>query len=271
MIAGRTWRISVRVANEKDMTVTTPSDRAAWFRGGDVPCGISPPRVRPYRLVLLGPPGVGKGTQAELLRRALGACHLSTGDVFRAASCQSDPSPALQTALGVMRRGELVADELVVSMVRERAGCLRCRGGFLLDGFPRTRTQAEALDSLLTEQGVALDAVLNYETPLEEVTARLSGRRTCLTCKAVYHIIASPPRQEGLCDQCGGPLIQREDDRPEAIRVRMKVYEEANRPLTEYYGRSDRLVSVCASGAPEQILERSLQALSEHLARRGKH
>jgi adenylate kinase len=139
-------------------------------------------------------------------------------------------------------------------------------GWVSLDGFPRTQTQAEALDSLLTEQGVALDAVLNYETPLEEVTARLSGRRTCLTCKAVYHIIASPPRQEGLCDQCGGLLIQREDDRPEAIRVRMKVYEEANRPLTEYYGRSDRLVSVCASGTPEQILERSLQALSEHLA-----
>jgi adenylate kinase len=253
------------------MTVTTPSDRAAWFRGGDVSCETSPSRVRPYRLVLLGPPGVGKGTQAELLRRALGACHLSTGDVFRAASCQSDPSPALQTALGVMRRGELVADELVVSMVRERAGCLRCGGGFLLDGFPRTQTQAEALDSLLTKEGVALDAVLNYETPLEEVTARLSGRRTCSTCKAVYHTIACPSRQEGLCDQCGGQLVQREDDRPESIRVRMQAYEEATRPLTEYYGRSDRLISVRASGTPEQILDHSLQVLSEHLARRGKH
>jgi adenylate kinase len=254
-----------------DITVTTPSDRAAWFRGGNIPCGTSPPRVRPYRLVLLGPPGVGKGTQAELLRRALGACHLSTGDVFRAASCQSDPSPAVQTALRVMRRGELVADELVVSMVRERAGCLRCGGGFLLDGFPRTQRQAEALDSLLTKEGVTLDAVLNYETPLEEVTARLSGRRTCSTCKAVYHLIASPPRQEGLCDQCGGLLIQREDDRLESIRVRMQAYEEAIRPLTDYYCHSDRLISVRASGAPEQILERSLQALSEHIARRGKH
>jgi adenylate kinase len=253
------------------MTVTTPSDRAAWFRGGDVSCETSPSRVRPYRLVLLGPPGVGKGTQAELLRRALRACHLSTGDVFRAASCQSDPSPALQTALGVMRRGELVADDLVVSMVRERAGCLRCGGGFLLDGFPRTQTQAEALDSLLTKEGVALDAVLNFETPLEQVTARLSGRRTCSTCKAVYHIIACPPRQDGLCDQCGGLVIQREDDRPESIRVRMQAYEQATRPLTEYYGRSDRLISVCASGTPEQILEHSLQALSEHLARRGRH
>jgi adenylate kinase len=249
--------------------MTTSPDRAAWFRGGNVSCETSPPRVRPYRLVLLGPPGVGKGTQAELLGHALGACHLSTGDVFRAASCEAHPSPALQTALSVMRRGELVADELVVSMVRERAGCLRCRGGFLLDGFPRTRAQAEALDAMLTQQGVALDAVLNYETPLEEVLARLSGRRTCSACKAVYHQAARPPRAEGVCDQCGGRLVQREDDRPESIRVRMQAYEEANRPLADYYRRSDRLVSVCASGAPEHILERSLQALSEHHARCG--
>src|ERR1700676_2177400 len=109
--------------------MTTQPDRAAWFRGGDVPCATPPPEVRPYRLVLLGPPGVGKGTQAELLHHALGACHLSTGDVFRAAPCEAEPSPALKAALGAMRRGELVADDLVVSMVRERAGCLRCRGG----------------------------------------------------------------------------------------------------------------------------------------------
>jgi adenylate kinase len=246
----------------------TQPDRVAWFRGGDVPCA-NPRWDRSYRLVLLGPPGAGKGTQAELLRHALGACHLSTGDVFRAASCDAHPSPALETALGVMRRGELVADELVVSMVRERAGCLRCRGGFLLDGFPRTRAQAETLDAMLTEQGVALDAVLNYETPMEEVVARLCGRRTCSACKAIYHEPTRPPRTEGVCDQCGGRLVHREDDRPESIRVRMQAYEEANRPLTEYYGRSDRLVSVRASGAPEQILERSLQALSEHLVRRG--
>ncbi len=249
--------------------MTTRPDRAAWFGGGDVPCGMSPHQGRPYRLILLGPPGVGKGTQAELLGHVLGACHLSTGDVFRAASCEAESSPALQVALGSMRRGELVADDLVVSMVRERTGCLRCRGGFLLDGFPRTRPQAESLDALLKEQGVALDAVLSYEVPLEEVVARLCGRRTCSDCKAVYHHTTRPPRTEGVCDQCGGRVVQREDDRPESIRVRMRAYEEATRPLMEYYGQSGRLVPVRALGALEEILELSLQALSEHLTRRG--
>jgi adenylate kinase len=247
--------------------MTTQPDRAAWFRGSDV-CSTTPPRVRPYRLVLLGPPGVGKGTQAELLSRALSACHLSTGDVFRAARCDADPSPALKAALEAMRRGELVADALVVSMVRERAGCLRCRGGFLLDGFPRTRAQAEALDVLLTEQGVALDAALCYEAPAEEIVARLCGRRTCPACKAVYHLVARPPRTEGVCDHCGGRLVQREDDRPESIRVRMRAYEEAAGPVADYYQRGERLVRVRASGAPQDILENSLRALNEHLSRR---
>lgn len=238
-------------------------NRAAWFCGGHVPCEtVPPPRGRPWRLVLLGPPGVGKGTQAELLCRALGTCHLSTGDVFRAAQCEANPSPALRAALDAMRQGELVPDAVVVSMVRERAGCLGCGGGFLLDGFPRTGTQAEALDALLTERGVALDAVLSYELPPEEIVARLSGRRTCLGCKAVYHLTARPPGAEGVCDQCGGRLTQREDDRPESIRVRMRAYEESTRPLAEYYGRTTRLVTVRAAGAPEEILGRSLQALN---------
>jgi adenylate kinase len=250
--------------------MTTPPDRGAWFRGGEVPCATAPrTQALPYRLVLLGPPGVGKGTQAELLHQTLGACHLSTGDVFRAASCQPNPSPSLQAALRTMRRGDLVADALVVSMVRERAGCLRRRGGFLLDGFPRTPAQAEALDALLTEQGVALDAVLSYEMPLDEVVARLCGRRICSDCKTVYHQTARPPRIERVCDLCGGRVVQREDDRPESIRVRMQAYEEATRPLIEYYSRSERLVPVRASGTPEQILRHSLQALSEHLAKRG--
>jgi adenylate kinase len=242
------------------MSVT--GDRKEWFEGGQAGCEPPPRhRDRAYRLVLLGPPGVGKGTQAELLSQALGTCHLSTGDVFRAAGCQGATSPALQAALAAMRRGELVADEVVVALVRERASCLRCGGGFLLDGFPRTRAQAEALDGMLAEQGVTLDGVLSYELPTDEIVARLAGRRTCPGCKAVYHVAARPPRAGGACDQCGGRLVQREDDRPESIRIRMRAYEESTRPLAEYYGQKGALVRVRASGTPEEILDRSLRAL----------
>ncbi|MFO0956796.1 MAG: nucleoside monophosphate kinase [Isosphaeraceae bacterium] len=242
------------------------NDRMAWFRGGDADCKSPPPeRPHPYRLVLLGPPGVGKGTQAELLGEALGTCHLSTGDVFRAAACQEKPSPALSSALEAMRRGELVSDGLVVEMVAERSGCLRCRGGFLLDGFPRTVAQAEALDTMLAAQGLALDAVLNYDLPIGEIVGRLSGRRTCRGCKAVYHTQSRPPRVEGVCDGCGGELIQRADDLPDAIRVRMEAYEAATKPLADYYEASARLLTIQADSTPEAILERSLQALDRRL------
>jgi adenylate kinase len=209
---------------------------------------------------------VGKGTQAELLCANLASCHLSTGDIFRAAQCQAEPSPALQRALAAMRRGELVSDDVVVAIVRERSSCLRCRGGFLLDGFPRTCAQAEALDKMLAEQGVALDAVLCYELSLEEIIARLSGRRTCRACKAVYHIQTRPSQIEGVCDHCGGELFQREDDRPESIQTRMRAFAESTRPLTDYYARRGYLVTVSASGTPEQILARSLCLLNEHFA-----
>jgi adenylate kinase len=165
-----------------------------------------------------------------------------------------------------MLRGELVPDALVVSMVRERAGCLRCRGGFLLDGFPRTVAQAAALDALLDEQGVALDAVLSYELPLEQIVNRLSGRRTCEGCKAVYHMSASPPRTGALCDRCGGKLIRREDDRPELIRVRMRAYEENTRPLQDYYQGRGKLLRIPARGTPTEILECSLKALGDRRA-----
>jgi adenylate kinase len=168
-----------------------------------------------------------------------------------------------------MRRGELVSDDVVVAIVRERAGCLRCRGGFLLDGFPRTRAQAEALDVLLAEQGVTLDAVLSYELPLEEIVVRLSGRRTCSDCKVVYHTATRPSRAEGICDQCGGKLMQREDDRVESIRTRMRAYEESTRPLTDYYGCGGSLVLVRASGTPEEILARSLDSLHERFPQMG--
>jgi adenylate kinase len=237
-------------------------DRRAWFQGGDATCDPLPIfRDQAYRLVLLGPPGVGKGTQAELLGETLGACHLSTGDLFRAAKCSAEPSPALREALDAMRRGELVSDELVVSMVQERTGCLRCRGGFLLDGFPRTVPQAEALDVILKDQGVELDAVISFDLPLEEIVDRLSGRRTCSQCKAVFHATALPPQVEGVCDHCGGTLVQRDDDRPESIRVRMRAYQESTEPLLQYYRSDDRLLNIPAHGSPEEILSRSLQAL----------
>lgn len=238
------------------------NDRATWFQGVGAVCSVTPEAPdRARRLVLLGPPGVGKGTQAELLCQALGTCHLSTGDVFRAAACQCDPSPALRSALEAMRRGDLVSDGLVVTMVEERSACLQCRGGFLLDGFPRTVSQAEALDELLLREGTTLDAAISYELPLDEIVDRLGGRRTCSTCKAVYHVKARPPRVRGVCDLCGGALLQREDDRPESIRVRMRAYEECTRPLADYYERTGRLIAVSADGPPEEVLERSLREL----------
>lgn len=241
-------------------------DRTAWLRGGSARCQIpARPQARPRRLVLLGAPGVGKGTQAEMLCSNLGACHLSTGDVFRAAKSlkPEDCSPALTAALDYMRRGELVPDETVLALVTERLKCMRCQGGFLLDGFPRTVPQAEALEQLLDKQGVRLDAVLSYDLPLEQVVARLSGRRTCAKCKAVFHETARPPRVPGICDHCCGELFQREDDRPESIRVRMAAYETSTSPLVEFYRRRDLLISIKADGSPETIFERTLDRLNE--------
>lgn len=239
-------------------------NRAAWFRGSEFVCDPQPTaRDRDYRLVLLGPPGVGKGTQAELLCVRLGTCQLSTGDLFRAGSCGSATSPAMKAALEAMRRGELVSDELVMSMVRERCGCLTCHGGFLLDGIPRTLNQAEILESILADLSVELDAVLSYELPLEEIVDRIGGRRTCSQCKAVYHVSARPPAHEGICDRCGGTLVMRDDDRPDAVRTRMQTYCEATRPVSEFYAQRNKLITISAQGEPDDILEFTLQALQK--------
>jgi adenylate kinase len=240
------------------------SDRSAWFkaRGFSRCMPAEPPADGPCRLVLLGPPGVGKGTQAQLLHEALGACHLSTGDLFRAARCERNPSPALKQAHEAMRRGELVPDELVVSMMRERARCLHCCGGFLLDGYPRTVAQAEALEEMLAEKQVSLDGVLSYVLPVEQIVERLGGRRTCEACKSVYHVAAQPPRTNGVCDRCGGSLLLREDDRPESIRVRMRAYDVSTRPLKDFYERRGLLLEVPAEGTPGEILDRAMLALN---------
>ncbi|MGB7767397.1 MAG: nucleoside monophosphate kinase [Verrucomicrobiia bacterium] len=243
----------------------TKNDRAAWLKAGNAVCS-NPPQDAPakaWRLVLLGAPGVGKGTQAELLHDRLGACHLSTGDVFRAAKGLPDGqrSPAMDHALDFMRRGDLVPDQTVLDMVGERLRCLHCCGGFLLDGFPRTVAQAVALEELLQREEVALTAVLNYELPLEEIISRISGRRTCSQCKAVYHLKSRPPRAEGVCDKCGGKLFQREDDRPESVRVRLEAYENSTRPLIHFYQKRGLLVPIIAGGTPDETFQRTVVAL----------
>ena len=239
-------------------------DRTAWLKGGPAQCIVQvKPQNPPRRFVLLGAPGVGKGTQAELLSERLGACHLSTGDIFRAAKTLGDceRTPTMTQALEYMKRGDLVPDAIVLALVAERAKCLRCRGGFLLDGFPRTVAQAESLDKVLEKLNVGLEAVLSYDMPVERIVARLAGRRTCSVCKAVFHVDSRPSRIRDICDHCGSGLYQREDDRPESIRVRMEAYEKSTAPLAAFYRQKGLLVSVVADGTPEQIFERTLVAL----------
>jgi adenylate kinase len=198
-----------------------------------------------------------------LLSARLGACHLSTGDVFRTAR-QLDSrecTRALETALEHMRRGELVPDATVLAVVRERRACLACHGGFLLDGFPRTIAQAEALDRLLAAERVKLDAVLSYTLPLDQVVARLGGRRYCAACRAVFHLETRPSRVAGVCDRCQGRLEQREDDRPEAVRNRMEAHDRSAAPLADHYRHLGLLRVVSAEGSPEEVCARSLRAL----------
>ena len=239
------------------------NDRAAWLRGPSAECSAPPESASPWRLVLLGAPGVGKGTQALLLSQRLGACHLSTGDVFRAAGSRADcdQTPAMIAALQHMRRGELVPDATVWEMVHERSGCLRCPGGFILDGFPRTLGQAESLKQLMEDERLPLTAVVNYELPLGEIVARLSGRRTCRQCKSIFHVATQPPRTVDVCDHCGGSLYQRDDDRPESIRVRMEAYQLSTMPLIDFYSRLGLLMPIAAAGSPDAICARTMAQL----------
>lgn len=236
-------------------------DRTAWLKGGSAVCQMPPrtPLGKAWRLLLLGAPGIGKGTQAELLSERLGACHLSTGDIFRSAKClaENEQTASMKDALKFMRQGALVPDQTVLGLVRDRLRCLRCDGGFLLDGFPRTVAQAEALEEILEEEKVKLTAVLNYELPLERVVARISGRRTCAGCKAVYHVATRPPKVADVCDHCGGSLFQREDDRAESVEVRMKAYETSTHPLINFYQQRGLLISISAEGSPEEIYQRT--------------
>jgi adenylate kinase len=243
-------------------------ERAAWLKGSGADCEDMPAAPRSARrLVLLGAPGVGKGTQADLLHQWCGACHLSTGDIFRAAKGlpASERTPPIEKAIGYMTRGELVPDETVMAVVSERMGCLRCAGGFLLDGFPRTVAQAEALAQLLKAEELPLTAVIDYNLALDEIVARLAGRRVCSDCKGVFHVTdkSSAPK---ICPRCGGTLYQREDDRPEAIRVRMKAYHKNTEPLIDYYRQRGLLLAASAAGSPQEIFQRTLAALESREA-----
>jgi adenylate kinase len=241
-------------------------DRAAWLQGPSAKCSAVPGEHKhPWRLILLGAPGVGKGTQAELLTGRLDACHLSTGDVFRAAKERKDceQSPTMKEALEYMRRGELVPDSTVWEMVRERSACILDCGGFILDGFPRTLGQAESLKELMEKEKISLSAVVNYELPVDEIVQRLSGRRTCEKCKSIFHVKERPPKVEGVCDRCGGRLYQREDDRPEAITVRLEAYERSTAPLIQFYKNLGLLLPIVAKGSPDEILARTMDQLDK--------
>ena len=212
------------------------------------------------RLVLLGPPGAGKGTQAQALSALWGIPQIASGDLLRAVV--REDSELGREAKGYMDRGQLVPDEFVLQLIAERFRKKDASEGFILDGFPRNLAQAEALAARLERAGLKLDKVVALMLPDQEIVKRISGRRTCRKCAAMYHVVFEPPAKAGLCDKCGGELYQREDDAEETVRERIKVYDAATRPLLDYYGRLSLLARVDGMGRPDEVEKRILAALS---------
>ncbi len=206
------------------------------------------------RLILLGPPGAGKGTQAKRLIERYGIPQISTGDILRAAV--RDGTDLGKKAKQYMDAGKLVPDEVVIGIIEERLQEADCAKGFILDGFPRTVAQADALNRVLANLGQAIDHVVSIEVPDEELVERLTGRRTCRGCGAMYHVKFSPPKAQGVCDKCGGELYQRDDDREETIRARLKVYHEQTAPLVEYYEKAGLLRRIPGQGSVDEIYAR---------------
>ncbi|MFC1500967.1 adenylate kinase [Elusimicrobiota bacterium] len=204
-------------------------------------------------LILLGPPGAGKGTQAKLIASKFNLPHISTGDMFRETSSSgSELGKKLQR---YMSEGKLVPDDVVIEVVRTRLTKADCKSGFLLDGFPRTVVQAKALDKNLSKEEKKIDLVLSIILDSEEIVKRLSSRRVCESCGASFNTISQPTKVEGICDLCDGKVVQRKDDNPETIRQRLKVYEEQTSPLIEYYSKNGILSQIDGSKAVEEVFK----------------
>ncbi|MGW6734762.1 adenylate kinase [Streptomyces sp. NPDC055013] len=212
------------------------------------------------RIVLVGPPGAGKGTQAAFLAKNLSIPHISTGDLFRANISQQTELGKL--AKSYMDAGNLVPDEVTIGMAKDRMEKPDAEGGFLLDGFPRNVSQAEALDEMLQSESMKLDAVLDLEVPEEEVVKRIAGRRICRKDSShVFHVTYSRPKKEGVCDACGGELYQRDDDSEETVRKRLEVYHTQTEPIIDYYKTQGLVVTISALGKVEEVTARAMEAL----------
>jgi len=212
------------------------------------------------RIVLVGPPGAGKGTQAALLAKNLSIPHVSTGDLFRANI--SKGTDLGRQAKAYMEAGNLVPDEVTVGMAWNRMEQPDAEGGFLLDGFPRNVAQAVSLDGLLKEAGLELDAVLDLEVPEDEVVKRIAGRRICRNDSShVFHVTYSPPEREGVCDICGGELYQRDDDNEDTVRRRLEVYHEETEPIIDYFKAQGLVTTISALGSVAEVTRRAMQAL----------
>ena len=214
------------------------------------------------RIVLVGPPGAGKGTQAEFIAAHLSVPKISTGDIFRANVSQGTPLGV--EAKRYMDAGKLVPDEVTINMVRGRLAEPDAAEGFLLDGFPRTTPQAAALDKLLADLGTALDVVLELVVDDDEVIRRLSGRRTCRGCGKIWHVEFDAPSRADLCDRCGAELFQRDDDKAETIAERLREYADKTAPLVDYYGAQGKLVGIDATGPVEDVTVRAIDALRSY-------
>jgi len=210
-------------------------------------------------LILLGAPGVGKGTQGALISKEYNIPQISTGDILR--NEVKNETELGKKAKVYMDKGELVPDDVIIGMMENRIKQDDCKNGFILDGFPRTVAQAEAFDEMLKKNGLELDRVLLIDVPEEEIIERLTGRRVCPNCGAVYHVKNNPPKKEGICDKCGSALVQRDDDKEEVVRNRLEVYKKNTMPLVDYYTKTSKLVKIDGTGEISEIFERVKKVL----------